>query len=142
MGNFFDFEKVVTIGDTNAMQNLYFSEYFKIQGTVRELWVKDHVPNYQKYFKEGLLLSTKYAHCDYIKPFFLYDILICRMYIIKIGLVRAKIGFDFINKATNELSATGYQLIVFKDHNRKTCAMPDGFKEALLPFVREEIPQS
>ena len=34
----YDYEYTVTMGDTNAMGNLYFLTYFKLQGYVREIW--------------------------------------------------------------------------------------------------------
>lgn len=130
MGQTYNYEKLVTIGDTNAMQNVYFAEYFKLQGIVREMWVNDCIPSAIAYFAQGFILSTKSAHCEYRKPFFLFDKMLCRMHIEELGLVRAKLVFDFYNKDTMQLNAFGWQLVVFKDANRKTCRMPDEFKKA------------
>ena len=130
MGPTYDYEKLMTIGDTNAMQNVYFAEYFKVQGTVRESWVYNAVPNALQVFKDGLILSTKSAHCEYRKPFFVYDIMLCRMHIEEIHRVSAKLVFEFYNKKTMALCAFGWQLVVFKDANRKTCRIPDDFVKA------------
>ena len=65
----FEYRTTVTIGDTNLFQNMYFANYFKVQGRVRELWVHECVPNAVKHLSEGLILITKSAHCDYKKDF-------------------------------------------------------------------------
>lgn len=123
-------EKLITIGNTNAMQNLYFAEYFTLQGSVREMWLHDCVPNALQYFADGLILSTKSAHCDYKKPLFVFDTVLCCMHIEDLGRVSAKLVFDFYDGKTRELKATGWQQVVFKDSNRKTCRMPEEFRIA------------
>jgi acyl-CoA thioesterase FadM len=127
----FDYRMVVTLGKTNATTNVYFVEYFAIQGVVRELWVKHCVPNAQNHFAKGLILSTKSARCDFKKPFFLFDTILCRMHVEDLQRVSAKLVFDFYREDGDvEPHATGSQIIVFKDMNRKTCRMPDDFKRA------------
>lgn len=130
MNHTFDHLKIVTIGDSNAMQNVYFADYFALQGTVRELWVKNCVPNGIQHFRNGLLLSTKSAHCEYRKPFYVFDAILCRMHIEELGRVSAKLVFDFYNPDNMALHAFGWQQVVFKDSQRKTCRMPDDFSIA------------
>jgi acyl-CoA thioesterase FadM len=130
MGPTYNYETLVTIGATNAMQNVYFAEYFKLQGTVREMWVNGSVSNALQYFKGGLILSTKSAHCEYRKPFFVFDTILCCMHIEDLSRVSARLVFDFYNKKTMSLHAFGWQQVVFKDGNRKTCRMPDEFQAA------------
>jgi len=130
MNSTFDYRTVVTLGKTNATTNVYFVEYFALQGVVRELWVKECVPNALNHFANGLILSTKNAHCDFKKPFFMFDTILCRMHIEDLQRVSAKLVFDFYKAEDMQLHATGSQVIVFKDKNRKTCRMPEEFKIA------------
>ncbi len=45
MGKTYEYRTTVTIGDTNLLQNMYFTNVFKLQGIFRELWVRDCVEN-------------------------------------------------------------------------------------------------
>jgi len=132
----YDYESTVTMGDTNAMGNLYFLNYFKLQGHVRELWLKHNVENYTKHIEQDLLLSTKSAHCDYKIPFFLYDELVIKLYFSELQRVSVKLNFDFYHKEKTPVCAWGWQLVVFKDKNRKTCRMPSDFTEAFSKYLK------
>jgi acyl-CoA thioesterase FadM len=131
----YDFEKLITLGDSNAMQNCYFAEYFKIQGVVREQWVCEKVEGAMEHFSKGLILSTTAAHCDYHKPLFVFDLMLCRMHVEELKPVRAKLVFEFFNKKTMELSATGWQIVVFQDATRKTRRMPPEFDNAVKAIL-------
>ena len=121
---------IVTLGKTNATQNVYFAEFFSLQGVVRELWVKECVQNSVQYFSQGLLISTKSAHCDFKKPFYCFDTILCRMHIEELQRVSAKLVFEFCHDQTQECHVTGWQVVVFKDQQRRTCRMPDDFRQA------------
>jgi enediyne core biosynthesis thioesterase len=138
MDNTFTYCHTITMGETNPMANVYFAEYFKLQGIVREHWLIEEVENALEHIKNGLILSTISAHCDYIKPFFLYDTIICILSVEDIKKVSVKLVFDFYSKNTNSLHATGYQKIVFQDAHRKICPIPLPFKTALQRFVKAE----
>jgi acyl-CoA thioesterase FadM len=134
---YYEYQMMVTFGDTNAMQNLYFAEYFKIQGTVRERWVYDCIPGALDNIQNGMILSTKSAHCDFMKNFYPFETLLCRMHTEELRKVRVKLVFEFFNKATMDLHAIGWQTIVFKDQNRKTIKMPQNFWDAGKRFLWE-----
>jgi enediyne core biosynthesis thioesterase len=126
----FDYKKLVTIGDTNAMQNVYFAEYFQLQGLVREHWLHECVPNSVQHLSSGLILSTKSAHCEFRKPFYVFDTILCRMHIEDLGSVSAKLVFEYYDEESASLNAFGWQRVVFKDARRKTCRMPEDFSTA------------
>lgn len=137
MNNYYEYVIPVTIGKTNATQNVYFSEYFALQGLVRELWMKDCVRNAMNFFSEGFLISTKSAHCDYKIPFFVFDTISCRMHIESLKRVSAKLVFEFINQKSKKVCATGWQIVVFKNFSRKTCRIPEDFLEAASQILWE-----
>lgn len=51
--NSFEYKSTVTIGDTNVMKNMYFLNFFKLQGIARELWVKSAVDGGGRRFSTG-----------------------------------------------------------------------------------------
>ena len=135
----YDYECAVTIGDTNAMGNVYFANYFKLQGIVRELWMRDSVPNLDTHLKT-LYLSTKSAHCDYKSPFFLYDQLLIKLYFTNLKHVSVQFNFDFYHKKDGALTlhAKGDQVIVFQDLNKKPCRIPQDYIEAFRKLLVAE----
>lgn len=130
----FEYEYTVTMGDVNAMGNCYFLKYFELQGHVRELWLKQHVPDFDSLLTNHLL-STRSAHCDYKVPFYLYDIIVVRLHVSDLQRVSANLHFDFYRKGSDILHAVGEQRVVCKDTARKTCKMPRALTDAFSKFV-------
>lgn len=131
---------MVSIGDTNVMQNMYFLNFFKLQGIVRELWVKDCVEGGFEDMAKGLLLITKDAQCDFKKDFFLYDEIIVRYYFSKIGRTFAELNFEYFNGKNNELHAKGKQTIVFADQDHKVSKIPENWRGAITKYLAEQQP--
>lgn len=136
---YFEYHYTVTMGDTNAMGNVYFVNYFGLQGHIRELWMKAHVADYEQYLSQGLILSTKSAHCDFKIPFFMFDDMIVRLSFSDLERVSVRLNFQYYLSGKPECCATGWQSVVFKDKNRKTCRMPEAFREAFSNFL-EDMP--
>ena len=133
-GNKFIYYTNVTIGDTNLLKNMYFVNFFKIQGIVRELWVKDAVKDATESMNNGLILITKSASCNYYKDFYLYDNIRVEMQIKNIGKASGELVFYFYNSKSGELHAEGNQQIVFAGPGHKICRIPNNFLEAALKY--------
>lgn len=135
MGETYQYIHTVTIGETNVFKNVYFDTIIKLQGTVRELWVKDNVENLKATLDSGLILITKTVHCDYKKDFFLYDEILCEMQISELKTALAKITFNFFHNQTRKSHAEGWQIILFADKNHKVCRMPENFHKAAKKYL-------
>ena len=61
MAKVYEYRTTVTIGDTNLLQNMYFHNFFKLQGIARELWVKDCVKDGISDLHKGMVLITREA---------------------------------------------------------------------------------
>jgi len=126
----------VTIDDTNAMQNMYFLNFFKLQGIVRELWVKKKVKNSLRDLANGMILITKDARCNFLQDFYLYDETVVKLNFTKISKTNTRLNFEYYHSKTNELHARGSQTIVFADHQHKVIKIPDAWREAIeLYFI-------
>jgi len=124
------YKTTVTIGDTNCFQNVYFLNYLKITGFVRELWVKDCVQNFDTHLASGLMLINSSASCDFIKDFFVFQPIRCEMSVQKLKHASGELVFRFFHDVTNELHAEARHKIVFADRSHKICAMPEDFRNA------------
>jgi len=137
MSKIFEYKTTVTIGDTNALQNMYFLNFFKLQGIVRELWVKKHVKNSLRDMQNGLVLITKDARCNFYKDFYLYDDITVQLTFTKKSKTNTRLTFQFINRKTKEVHAMGAQIIVFADHNHKVIKIPEHWEEAIDLFFQK-----
>jgi len=105
MGKTYEYRTTVTIGDTNLLQHMYFVHFFALQGITRDLWVKEVVPGGLESIKNGLVLITRSAHCEYKRDFYLYDKVLVRMQIRNLRNASGELVFKFYNEATMELHA-------------------------------------
>ena len=134
MSKVFEYKTTVTIGDTHALQNMYFLNFFKLQGIVRELWVKKHVKNGLKDLANGMVLITKDSRCNFIKDFFLFEDIVVKMNFTKIGKTYVRANFEYYHSKTKELHARGSQTIVTADHQHKAIKLPDNWKAAVEQY--------
>lgn len=138
MGKKFEYRTTVTIGDTNLLQHMYFVHFFTLQGITRDLWVKEKVPGGLESIKDGLVLITKSAQCDYKKDFFLYDNVLVCMQIRNIRGASVELVFKFYNEVTMELHAEGTNEIVFANSNHRVCRIPENFRTAGMEYSADE----
>jgi acyl-CoA thioesterase FadM len=134
MKKIFEYKTTVTIGDTNALQNMYYLNFFKLQGIVREIFVKKHVKNSLKDMQNGLILITKDARCNFHKDFYLFDDITVKLNYSKVGKTNTRLNFEYYNTKTKELHANGSQTIVFANHQHKVVKIPDNWREAIDLF--------
>ncbi len=131
------YKTTITFGDTDLFRSVYFLNYLKIAGVVRELWVRDCVPNFDRHLEDGLLLITRNVSCDFIKPLFVFDVIRCEMTVERLRITSAELVFHFYKDNTDELHAMGRHKIVLADHTQKLCPMPKDFHEAAKNILWE-----
>jgi len=144
------YKTTITFGDTDLFRSVYFLNYLKIAGIVRELWVRDCVPNFNHHLDNGLLLITRNVSCDYIKPLFVFDMIRCEMTVERLRITSAELVFSFYKEGSDDLHAVGRHKIVLADRNQKLCPMPkDIFEAAKLiqwdapePQPRKTLPKT
>lgn len=127
---FFEHRHVVTFQDTNMVGNVYFSNYFKLMGETREIVMIDHYPEMVDDLKLGFGMATEFAHIDFKKEAFLFDIILVKMSIEELSRTRIQFGFEFINEKTGVLLATGQQAVIWMNQQHRPSIMPDKLFEA------------
>jgi len=138
MGKIYEYRTTVTIGDTNLLQHMYFVHFFTLQGITRDLWVKECVPGGLDAIRDGLVLITKNAMCEYKKDFFLYDRVLVQMQIRNIRGASVELVFRFLKEDTMELHAEGTNEIVFANSSHRICRIPPNFRNAGLEYSADE----
>lgn len=129
------YESVVTIGDTNLLQNMYFLNFFKLAAVTRELWVKDAVSTAARDLKEGLVLITRDASCSFRKDYLLWDPIVVELQFVELKQTNVRARFRFRHGATDELHAEGFNTIVFADAQHRVIRIPDNWRRAIERFA-------
>ncbi len=140
MSHTFEHRTTITLGDTDHTQAVYFARLFDLQGVTRELWVLGVVANAEKHLKEGLVLVTRSASCEYHRKLRLFDPVVCRMSVSNLRQASADLVFHFHHGVSGALHAEGLQRIAFADASGRLRRMPDDFRAAGLAYSqpREE----
>jgi acyl-CoA thioesterase FadM len=138
MGKVYEYRTTVTIGDTNLLQHMYFVQFFTLMGVARDLWVKECVPGGLDSIRDGLVLITKNAMCEYKKDFFLYDRVLVQMQIRNLRGASTELVFRFYNEDTMELHAEGTNEIVFANSSHRICRIPPNFRNAGIEYSADE----
>ena len=127
---------VITLGHTNATGNVYFSNYFSFQGTCREHFLLNHVPNINQMFMQtGIRLVTIDAYTKYASNAYFGDTLIAEVTIKDVQASQAKMVFRFRNKDNGKLVAEGYQHICCVNRLGKVIKLPKIFE--FMDFYNE-----
>jgi acyl-CoA thioesterase FadM len=134
----FEHHTTVTLGDTDHTQAVYFTRFFEWQGVVRELWVLQAVAHSERHLREGLVLITRSASCDYHRKLTLFDPVVCRMQIRNLRQASSDLVFRFHHAVTGELHAEGLQRVAFAGADGRLRRMPDDFRRAALAYAEPE----
>jgi acyl-CoA thioesterase FadM len=137
MAKSYVYEHVVTPQDATVQGMAYDGSYVEWACTARERMIIEHV-DMTHFTWPGFLTGELYLR--YISPAFLNDRVEVR---VTIGEVtpekgRARLTFRFVNEATQQLLAEGYQVIFFSDPaTGKRIPIPNEFLKVLDIFGAE-----
>lgn len=119
--------------DSNAYTNIYFSRYFEWQGVCRERWFQKDITR-DMLQNEGVLI-TKTAHNDYVSEAFPFQTVHCTLNSYMVKSCSFYLIFRFY--IDGKLASSGYQQIVFANHQKKITRFP----EFIIKKVKQyEIP--
>lgn len=135
---------IVTLEETNIVGNVYFANYFKWQGIVRESFLRDHARSILLEFKSGLSMVTTDSKCQFFSESFAFDEIRIKMRLTQLRPKRGRMQFDYfrVENATETLIASGEQgfACMRKDEAGKyfPCPIPDDLYCALRTYTSEE----
>lgn len=133
----FTFEVTVYLKDTNAFGNTYFARYFDWQGMAREAFMKYAVEDPMAIMKAGIKLITVNASIDYYHETTLYDNIVIKVHGENIKTATFDLVFNFYDKNTTRLIASGRQRIAFAGLSGKLIPVPEQILNPLLKYSNE-----
>lgn len=141
------YEHVVTFEETNALGNVYFSNFVKWQGVCRERFLKEHAPELIEQFGDSVKIATLECSCSYYWELYPFDRVLVEMYLDNSERAGAttqhdalRMRFKYWKEAEPRrlLAAEGEQRIAFlyarAPNTWERGRLPDALKAALIPF--------
>ncbi|MCK5831778.1 MAG: SDR family NAD(P)-dependent oxidoreductase [Methylococcales bacterium] len=128
-----------TLEDSNLVGNVYFSNYARWQGRIRDKFFYHIAPEYFRGIGvKGELITTS-CNVDHLREAMPFDYIVITMYIVAIAESGINIRFEYFRQdkdSSRVKLATGSQSIVWaiKDENQnfQAAPLPEVFKTALL----------
>ena len=108
------YDFVITLGDTNAETNMYFAEYAKYFGKVRELFGLDYIPGFKEKVGHEFFLETIDLYIKYNESLFLGDVLTIDICVGNIESCSFDIFASF--KKGDTVCATGIQKVAWCEY--------------------------
>lgn len=122
-------EIFINLGETNATGNVYFANYIKYQGLLREQCIVKHVPDINEIMiQTGVRLVTVDVYQKFKMNAYFGDTIIGELTVDQIQGCKAKVKFRYRNKKSGVLIGEGYQHFCCVDKNGKVLKMPKLFE--------------
>lgn len=91
----YELKHVVTLQETNALGNVYFSNHIRWQGECRERFIHQHAPALIDQMNSGLCLVTTRCSIDYYAELMPFDEVLIRMNAGEVELNRMNLIFEY-----------------------------------------------
>jgi acyl-CoA thioesterase FadM len=137
MGKQFIYNHLVYLNETNAMGGVvYYSNYSKWQGIVREAFFIRCVPEWQQILAEvlkgnvGMITVEEYS--SFIHHAYFGDEIVIKAVAKDIQKFNFKIAYEMTKEGQQEIIYQGWQKIAFSDNKGKFIPIPEPFLKAAL----------
>lgn len=136
----FEYRLVVTIGDTNMEQNVYWTRYCEWFGTARELFFLNLFPpevNVVEFLtSKNLAIITCDVDMKFMKSAYFTDKIVVKISVADVKHYSLKVIGQITKETTGEILATGKQTLTFADaQTKKLIKIPEELRQAVSSFV-------
>lgn len=143
-GKEFVFKHTVYLSETNAIGGVvYFSNYVKWQGMVREDFFMKTFPNWIEIMKEvdegKVHMITVEEHSNFRRHAFFGDTVIIKLQTANVKRCSFDLKFKVYRNSLEELIYEGWQTLTFMDYKGDFIAIPEPMRETLLSFRASDI---
>jgi enediyne biosynthesis thioesterase len=136
----YEYRHVVGFEETNLVGNVYYVNHLRWQGRLRELFLREHVPEILHELERGLALVTVRCACEYLGELAPFDeVLIC-MRLSAMTQSRISMAFDYwrVADGRRELIARGEQQVACmrrQGMSLVSAPVPASLRDALLAYA-------
>ena len=123
-------EFFASLKQSNATQNIYFSNYIEWQGAMRERWFFEEIS--QDMLQNTGVFVTKRVEHNYLREGFPFQTIRCELNTANIQKCSFTLVFRFF--IDSELLGEGRQRIAFLNHQKKPTKLPNAVLDKLRSF--------
>jgi enediyne biosynthesis thioesterase len=105
----FEYLHVVTLQETNAVGNVYYTRHLEWQGRCREMFLREYAPDTLDLLRDGWSLVTVRCSCEYFAELFAFDEIVVRMRLGSLTQNRVTMLFEYLR--AGEIVARGEQQV-------------------------------
>ena len=139
----FTYNHFVYLHETNSMRGVvYFSNYVKWQGMVREEFLLKTVPEWplmmQEAIKGNLNMITVEEHSRFIHHSFFGDQITIKIHATELRKLSFKIMFEMTKNDSAEVIYTGWQKLAFDDCKGNFIPIPEALLKSVVRYAPSE----
>ncbi|MDD9302737.1 MAG: thioesterase family protein [Desulfobacter sp.] len=121
-------EIMVTLKNTNAFGNVYFSNFIEYQGVVREKFLLANVPDLHELMaNQSIRLVTVDTYNRFLANAYFGDTLVVELTTSDIKAATCRLDISFRDKVTGKLFGEGYQRFCVVSNKGKVIRIPETF---------------
>jgi enediyne biosynthesis thioesterase len=138
---YFAYRRVVSLEETNATGNVYFSQYVKWQGHCRELFLKETGDWVVRELGHRYALVTTWCRCDYFVETEAFDEICMHLWMSDVTQNRMTLEFEYwrVAPGAEELVARGAQQIAWLERDDKDRMLPRPVPAELLDSIDDYV---
>jgi YbgC/YbaW family acyl-CoA thioester hydrolase len=138
-GKEFVFEHRVYLNETNAFGGVvYFANYVKLQGVVREEFFMKTFPMWELIMKEveegKVHMITVEEHSKFIRHAFFGDNIIIKLQTANVKRCSFDLRFKMYRNSDQEFIYEGWQTLTFMDYSGDFITIPDLIRDTILSY--------
>lgn len=136
----YEYRHVVSLEETNVVGNVYYTNHIRWQGRCREMFLRDHAPEFLASLANGASLVTTKVSCEYLHELTAFSEIVVRMYLAGYTQNRITMLFEYFRKTEGgeELVARGEQQVACMRRDGASmspAALPSTLRDALEGFA-------
>lgn len=122
----------LTYADCDPAQVVYYAAYYPwFERTSTEWWYSNHIWIDKLAESHGVALLSRASGCEYLATTRVYDQLVCRMSIGRIGETSMTLDFDMVRRDDDVLVASGFITLVTITPGAGPAPIPAGLRALL-----------
>jgi acyl-CoA thioester hydrolase len=116
--------------DCDPAQIVYYGAYFPwFERTSTEWWYSKGIRIDKLQETHGVALVSRASGCEYLAPARLFDLLVCQMYIGRLGETSVTFTFDLVRLDDRVTVATGFNTLVTISPNAGSTPIPQSLRQ-------------
>lgn len=125
-----EYRHVVAFEETNLLGTVYYVNHVRWQGRCRELFLREHAPEFLEELANGLSLVTTRCSCEYLDELAAFDEVVIRMRLGALTPTRLTLTFEYWRRRGER------EQLVARGEQQVACLRREGGRLVPIPVPR------